>query len=589
LGKLIMSDLDELEHQINLILMQPAVSIEQLRDALGNLNNFLNSSTFGGLNLEDRERAEKLLYDLKRSIQIIEQSGAAKQEVDREKRSSGSGNKKNITEDKESNLTAEEWAHDPKAETLMNEAEEYFYSGRYADAIRRYDLVLHIEPEWQRAQQHREEAEKYLREGVIPSIALPPEAAAAFGKAQSAARVQQYSRAQELLEKAKSVLISAGVKRWKEGQEFEQSLQQMIDADAVFNEGISLIKKGELNDAIEKIEIAAQATGSPRYQEKAQELRNLREEIRLISDVLYAGKPNPDKVIEARSKLDTLIGKYELNPIFDRLRSRLDTIIPPVLERLKGDALSLKTQAEKAQSMDQANLLINEAKSKLDILISLGLDDDSVMKIKRDVDYLDNENKEYTIALDQAQNAYEMNKAWPSSAWRLYVNIRKRFPNDSKVLRLGESLKRFNYISKFIYALISILIFVAVGFLFRQGYTTYQNYLLSKIPTSTPTLTPTPLPTSTPTPTQTPTITPTPTPTPVFAVSLRAIWVRNGCYEQFEASGRIPEGGFVRFLPEETRFDNFNRECVLVEYVGNDNKPVIGWVLIRDLKSPGVP
>ena len=160
------------------------------------------------------------------------------------------------------------------------------------------------------------------------------------------------------------------------------------------------------------------------------------------------------------------------------------------------------------------------------------------MKIKRDIDFIDNDNKEYTQVLEQAQNAYAMNKSWPSSAWRLYVNIRKRFPNDNQVLRLGESLSRYNYLRKLLYLGLGVTVIVLGYFLFTQAYDAYENYVLSKIPTPTPTLTATPTSTSTSTPTLTPTITPTLTPTPTIAVSIRSIWARSGCYEQFEATGK---------------------------------------------------
>ncbi len=68
----------------------------------------------------------------------------------------------------------------------MEEAERLFYGGRYAEAIKNFDKVLQIEPGWERARQHRSESENYLRTGYIPAVALPPEAASAFGKAQSA-------------------------------------------------------------------------------------------------------------------------------------------------------------------------------------------------------------------------------------------------------------------------------------------------------------------------------------------------------------------------------------------------------------------
>jgi hypothetical protein len=62
----------------------------------------------------------------------------------------------------------------------------------------------------------------------------------------------------------------------------------------------------------------------------------------------------------------------------------------------------------------------------------------------------------------------------------------------------------------------------------------------------------------------------------------RDIWARNGCYEGFNAVGKIPSGGALLFLPSARRFDNFSRECVLVEYQTNSGA-VIGWVLFADV------
>ena len=82
--------------------------------------------------------------------------------------------------------------------------------------------------------------------------------------------------------------------------------------------------------------------------------------------------------------------------------------------------------------------------------------------------------------------------------------------------------------------------------------------------------------------------TPTLTPTPLSSIAQRDIWARNGCYEGFTAVGKIPAGASVRFLPSERRFDDFNRECVLVEYQ-REGAAVIGWVLILDLGAGPPP
>jgi hypothetical protein len=50
--------------------------------------------------------------------------------------------------------------------------------------------------------------------------------------------------------------------------------------------------------------------------------------------------------------------------------------------------------------------------------------------------------------------------------------------------------------------------------------------------------------------------------------------------------GRIPASGTLNFLQAERRFDQFNRECVLVEYQ-SESKNIIGWVLLVDIGSPG--
>jgi hypothetical protein len=136
----------------------------------------------------------------------------------------------------------------------------------------------------------------------------------------------------------------------------------------------------------------------------------------------------------------------------------------------------------------------------------------------------------------------------------------------------------------------ALLVVAAIGFLGWWTVGRIRSYILSLTPTSTPTATPTTTATVTYTPTGTSTITPTPTitftptTTPIVGTSLRDIWARSGCYEGFSAIGRIPAGGSLNFLPTERRFDQFNRECLLVEYLG-EGRSIIGWVLIADVGS----
>lgn len=65
-------------------------------------------------------------------------------------------------------------SHEPEAEAIMDDAEEAFYAGNYQKAIPLFEQVLQIEPGWSRAQEHRDEAEEFLRTGNIPSVRAAP-------------------------------------------------------------------------------------------------------------------------------------------------------------------------------------------------------------------------------------------------------------------------------------------------------------------------------------------------------------------------------------------------------------------------------
>ncbi len=182
------------------------------------------------------------------------------------------------------------------------------------------------------------------------------------------------------------------------------------------------------------------------------------------------------------------------------------------------------------------------------------------------------------------------NPRWPVEASRISAAARERYPNDPNVAELKRGLRRYHLSMLALRVAGVFLALLIAGLMIWWGIGRYQNYLVSLTPT--PTLTPTitftptltPTATSTPTATFTPTASPTFTPTPVAGIAQRDVWARNGCYESFNAIGRVQAGGFLRFLPAERRFDTFNRECVLVEYL-REGGAVIGWVLIADVGS----
>lgn len=112
----------------------------------------------------------------------------------------------------------------------------------------------------------------------------------------------------------------------------------------------------------------------------------------------------------------------------------------------------------------------------------------------------------------------------------------------------------------------------------------HQTQTANSVVAALPSVTPSPTTTSTVTPSPTPTksMMLTSTPTPQAAFLARDVWARSGCYESFSSVGNISGGEQVQFLPSESRFDEFNRECVFVEYTRPDGVVVIGWVLLQD-------
>ena len=479
-------------------------------------------------------------------------------------------------------------AHQPQAEEWMEEAERLFYSGRYTDAIRLFDRILQMEPKWERARQHRNESENYLRTGYIPPVALPSEAASAFGKAQSAARVGRYKDALALISKAQAVLRDSGIQRWQEGLEFEQKLQENIDAENVYLEGIQLFEQGNLEEAIESVETAARATGLPKYSDKAQEYRAIRDALKKHHETLSALTIDPKLAAQAKAYLELLASNYGDNPIVQRFRSRLNTNIPRALGPLKEQARALKNQADRSATLDETHHLAQQAKSILEQMRDLqGLDETSerlyneVEKLLRELSRLEND-------LEQSRVAYENQRNWPAQAARISQEVRERYPGDAGVIQFSRQLNRFFFLKTLLkigLIILGLLILVGIAW---YGFGEFKAYQLSLTPTVTPTATHTATPSRTPTPTATSTVTPTPTltftpsPTPTIAQTLRDVWARSNCYEGYPAIGKIPANSQVDFLPAERRFDNFSRECVLVEYE-EFGSSIIGWILIADL------
>ena len=583
-----MTQFEFLEERLERVKNESDPNLIEMRKLMLEIEELIDSQAYGALSTDERNKLQSERKALRAKIRQTEDEGEVEQAAQSDEAEQITGEAEPTSPGNASSNQGDGRGHDPMAEQHMEAAEKLFYSGRYAEAINLFDRVLQIDPSWDRAKQHRAEAENYLRTGYIPAVALPAEAASAYGKAQSAARVGRYADALALLEKAQNSMRELGIQRWQEGQEFAQKLQENIDAENVYDEGIALFAQGNIDEAIERVETAQRATGLPKYEDKARDFRRVKDMLRSMNDTLGQAGIEPQALSKIKNDLDSLTIDYGDNPAFARVKNRLETTIPRVVEPLKEQTREMKGQADRAATLESALYLSSQARQQLDQIRNLEGFDESLDRLQTEVDKQLRQLKKYDDDLQEAMRAYESKPGWPAAAAKMSAEVRERYPNDPGVTRLRRSLREYQWKLRGLQAggiIIGILILYG---LVRWGAGRFQAYQLSLTPTATPTmtatatLTPTSTLTPTPTATFTPSPTPTLTPTPIAGLAIRDVWARTGCYQTYNAVGKIPAGATLRFLPSERRFDEFNRECALVEYDGPTSS-VIGWVLMLDV------
>lgn len=488
-------------------------------------------------------------------------------------------------------------SHDPEAESLMDSAEEAFYAGNYQKAIPLFEKVLQVEPGWSRAQEHRDEAEDFLRTGNIPSVALPPEAGKAYGKAQSAARVFRYQTALDYLDEAFASLNETGINRWREGEELRQDLENQMQANEVFQEGLALLRQGDLPSGLSKIQTAASAVALPEYVDKANEISKDISAMDEIADVVnLSGNIPPKKLAESRTKLDRLSVKYGEIPQITRLRNRMDIILPAVTANLIEKIQRFKRQGDSAITLKASKEATTQAEEALETLQTLTPDNPQGQSLQASIQDAQQDIQNLENSLQRANQALNTdNRFFPRNAFVISKAVRTRFPQDPEVLDLKRRLRWYHVTVYGGGVIAGILIFLMLWFGGRGISSLVRERQLAMMPTATATATFTPPATITPTPTETATPTPemtetpvyTPTSTPVITGTvIRNRFARSGCYESFTATGRLPEGAVVTLIAQPERsFDNLNRECVLIEYRSEESN-VIGYVLLADLSIP---
>lgn len=601
----------DLIRQASKILSEKSPAENDLQQAENSISSYLEAlateRVSEKVSLENIEDANRLLKEIRRerARRLAGQTASPdSQAMEMEPQSTASSSKPILRSPK---LDSDEQpdalkkfiqsSHDPEAEKLMDQAEEDFYRGNYQAAIIQYEKVMKIEPGWVRAQEHRSEAEEYLRTGNIPSVALPAEAGKAYGKAQSAARVFRYQVALKYLDEAFLCLEESGIKRWREGEELRQDLENQIQAGEVYQDGINLLKQGDLTGALSRIQTAASSVATPEFIDKATEIRSDLAALDEIGDVITSsGEVPAEKLAESKSKLEKIKLKYGDIPQVSRLGNRLDLIIPVAVKSLLNGITRLAENARNSPTILNAKQTIKNAEIELDLLRQLDGNEVTSKELVSKLGSLKNDIDQSEDTLNRAQQAIKSgNRFFALDSWKMSRDVRNRYPSDPQVLELKKALIPF-YATSVIGGLIALgIIIVLLWFSIRSIGAAVEKRRLAMTPTATPTPTQTMTPTNTLTPTLTPTITPnytlTPqptfTPTPIkIGLTARTLWARNGCYEAYTANGRIEGGSEVTLLPMDSRaFDVLNRECVLVEY-RTGTSAIIGYILLADLTIP---
>ncbi len=383
-----------------------------------------------------------------------------------------------------SSASADIYKNADETEHMMDDAESLFYGGQYAEAVKKYDLVLAIDPNWERAREHRALAVRYLHEGQIPASALPLEVAILYGKAQSVARVGDFSKALELLTQAKEILLYKGINKWAEGIDFEFRLLEYLDAEKIAAEGVRLFDQGEFNAAIYKVDKALHATQLPKYKYLVEQYRQFEVDYNDVSNDVFMGVGNPDVIIRALKKLDTMSSEYDEHPSLQKLRSRLQNIIPSIMEILVQEIKGLKTKSERASTLDAAQVAAQQAKSKIDQVIRFAITDSSVVRLNQEISSQISNLAQLENSLIMAQDVYLRRKVWPSEAWAISEEVRDRFPKDPKVLELQRNLSGYQTIKTILLLVILIIAILLLWFVSKWAISFYNSLIFSDITTA---------------------------------------------------------------------------------------------------------
>ncbi len=588
----------------------------------------------GTIDLEPAGKIKRLQDSIKERIDEFEYKDKSSSSSSSEAAPKNSSSKSN-SENSESYHQ-----HDSAANKIMNDADDLYWKGKWKEAYDLYMQVLKLEPGWPRAEEYAQKAKyNYDNKVGIPKIAIPDTVKIPFARAESALSRWEVENAKTFVDNAYKESFKLGLGKWDELEDLQFRVENYLDIHNSYLLALSF-PEDQIDEAIEKIDAAYEQSRRPLYaaklgefkekkvqkifeeSEKLFKLGKIEEAITKCNEVLNQQPQNirfSDALAEYVKYKETLqeIGRYLESPkivfgqfleienrlkllqnilakypdsaknhtILKELKGRFEAQKPLVLSDLKSNITTLERRYESATKVEDAESAHHEVNELLDLLAHIGADANDV---KRFTDRRDNRQIEleaYSNDLKTLVQQVTNKKKFLTKEDADRANeILERFPNDLGAKKFQKPLGEYQIRRNLFTYGIAALVVLVLGIVAIVSINAWSDYVISLTPTATMTLTPTPTLTSTPTSTPTQTPIPSSTPLPPQLRVTRDLNAKSGCYEDYRVVGEIRVGSIVNLLQSDRKFDNVGRECVLVEFEG-ENESVVGWVLLVDLSG----
>lgn len=373
--------------------------------------------------------------------------------------------------------------HDQQAKSLMNEADDFYWKGKWREAYDAYREVLRIEPSWLRAQDYFQKAKYNYENNVgIPKTAIPDEVKTYYSRAESALSRWELDQARKFLNVAKEGMSKSSLGRWDELEDFSLRLENYLDIHNRFVEAVSFadeqidtaidilamayeqtrrplyatkldelkkrkyqltfekaldeFRKGNLELAIEK----AESNGSVEeydYREQLNEWHNLKKEIIEIRATLAMKSIDVAAFCRAKLKLKYYIAKYGENPAFTSVDKLLDVKQSVVEEFSENQITYLIQKAKNSNSIEGAIVNAYEAQTLLKELQDADCLNERLLKFRNEISELIYRLEENDNLLSQVRMSLQNPNKELSDVQRLFERVKTEFPSDPKVLDLS--------------------------------------------------------------------------------------------------------------------------------------------------------